>query len=278
MSRIILIGFLLSGLTVFGQKPLKDFYLKRSLKQDGLQFQFTVLDEDKHGVWHYNKHKFYYWYKAQKVMSTQGGSSGILLHGTLEAFHPNKQLSQKGSFNRGLKHGKWMYWREDGTLCKIEQWVNGAQRGEQLFFDENGAQKEFIDMNRSNSHRKVADSLIISKNDGSKQRLIIYNKRNEVIRTECKKNGVLHGKVVYYENGKKVKTEKYKNGELVESGEREKVKEESGERNEEGEKNEDGWWSKLKSKLHREKEGKEKGPKEKKESKQRSQKNDGKEK
>lgn len=179
MSRLILIVLLLTGLTVSAQKPLKNFYLNRSLKQDNLQFQFTVLDEEKHGVWHYNKHKFYYWYKAQKVMSTQGGSSGILLHGTMEAFHPNKQLSHKGTFNRGLKHGKWMYWREDGTLCRIEQWVNGAQRGEQLFFDEDGVQSESIDLSRYGSHRKVLDSLVISNNDGSKQKLTQKKEKHE---------------------------------------------------------------------------------------------------
>lgn len=277
MSRLILFVLILTGFSVSAQKPLKDFYLKRSLKQNNLQFQFTVLDEDKRGIWHYNKHKFYYWYKAQKVMSTQAGSSGILLHGTFEAFYPNKQLSNKGYFKRGLKHGKWMYWREDGTLCRIEQWVNGLQRGEQLFFDEKGVQNESIDMSRLGSHRKVADSLVVSDNDGVKQRLTIYNDRNEVIRTECKKHGVLHGKVVHYENGKKVRTEKYRNGELVEGEEGRKVidesdkrKEESSERKEEGEKNEDGWWNKLKPKFHRDK-----VKKDKEESKPKKEKNEG---
>lgn len=198
-----------------GQKPLKDFYLKRSLKQDNEQLQFTVLEEDKRGVLFYSKHKFYFWYKAQKVMATQGGSSGNLLHGTFEAFHANKQLSKKGNFKQGLKHGKWMYWRADGTLCRIEQWSHGTQRGEQLFFDEAGMQSEMHHLGRYGSERKVADSLIVSNRNGNKQELTIYDDNKQIIRTECKKNGVYHGKVVYFENGKKVRTERYKNGELL---------------------------------------------------------------
>lgn len=124
--------------TAYSQKNLKEFYLKRTLKQDGEQFNFLILDEDKRGVWFYSKEKFYFWYKTQHVLQTQGGASGILLHGEFESFYTSKQLAKKGDFNRGLKNGEWLYWRENGTLCHSESWKKGKKIGWEKWYDELG--------------------------------------------------------------------------------------------------------------------------------------------
>jgi hypothetical protein len=147
----------------FSQKPMKDFYLKKSLKQDGFQYQFTVLDEDERGVWYFNKSKFYFWYKAQKVLSTQGGASGQLLNGDFEAFHENKQLAQKGTFRKGLKEGKWMYWRKDGTLITIENWKQGKYAGTKELFNEKGELIETCKYSRFKCVKTVGDSVIVIK-------------------------------------------------------------------------------------------------------------------
>jgi hypothetical protein len=103
MKRYLALTFVLCVANVFAQKELKEFYLKRTLKQDGLQFNFQVLDDDKHGVWLYDQQKFYHWFMSQRVHSTQGESSGVLLNGEFESFYPSKQLCEKGVFSKGLK-------------------------------------------------------------------------------------------------------------------------------------------------------------------------------
>lgn len=120
------------------RREIEQHELSRSVKCEGLLYQFQVLDRDKHGVWFYNENKHYYWFKSQRVISTQGSSSGRLLNGPFEAFYSNKQLAQKGNYNKGLKQGEWLYWSESGYLTKTERWSRGAQRGVQKDFDVNG--------------------------------------------------------------------------------------------------------------------------------------------
>ena len=197
------------------QKPIDDLYLKRSLKEDGKQFQFTVLDDDKRGVWRHNKKKFYYWYKAQHVLSTQGGSSGQLINGDFEVFYSNKQLAQKGAFKKGLKHGEWLYWREDGTLAYSEYWCKGSKKGVQKIYDGNGNETESTEFERNSTRRRVSDSLIIRKKNGKQEEILTFDENNKVIRDEEFENGKLHGKVRIYENGKLIETLKYKEGEQI---------------------------------------------------------------
>jgi antitoxin component YwqK of YwqJK toxin-antitoxin module len=219
MKNYMSLLMLFSVFLCYGQKPLKDFYLNRSLKQDGLQYTFTVLDADKHGVWNYKQDRFYFWYKSQCVISTQGSSSGVLLNGDFESFYENKQLSSRGQFNKGLKEGQWLYWRKDGTLLKSEKWSNGVQLGTQINFDEQGRAKQTQILKRGRSENKVTDSLIITKKNHV-QLITVYDSIGQVERFERRKNGLLDGKVQIYENGKRTETEKYKDGVQVEKVEK----------------------------------------------------------
>ena len=211
MRVSVFILLLLNALFGFSQKELKEFYLNRSLKQDGQQFQFKVLDDDKRGVWFYKKDKFYHWYKAQHVMSTQGASAGVLLHGTFEAFYPNKQLAQRGRFQKGLKSGEWLYWREDGTLLRSEHWRNGVLRGQQKTYNEHGVVSETVVIKRWSNERLAGDTLIQTK--GNKERITLFDDRGRVAHIEERKFGELHGKVNTYEEGKLIESKRYKNGE-----------------------------------------------------------------
>lgn len=168
LLRIIcyLYTILFTAFSAFAQNPVKDFYLKKSLKQDGLHYQFTVLDDDKHGVWIYNKDKFYFWYKAQKVLSTQGGASGQLLNGSFEAFHENKQLAQKGKFHKGLKDGKWINWRADGSLISIEEWNKGDLCGTCEYFNEKGELDYYVKYGFFKTCRYEKDTVIVEKRFG----------------------------------------------------------------------------------------------------------------
>ncbi len=215
MKSLLLFLLMVTAFPVVAQKPLKDFYLKRRLTQGGFQYEFSVLDEDKHGVFNYKKNRFYFWYKAQSVMATQGESAGVLLHGEFESFHNNGQLYEKGEFGRGLKKGEWMQWRNDGSLVFVEDWSKGELKAKK-WYNENGDIYKAIQVKGYDLTKNAADTLIIRRKFGKESRY--YNDKNgKLTQSEELKDGQLHGKTRYYEDGKHQKTEKYKKGELISS-------------------------------------------------------------
>ncbi len=215
MKSLITFISLICCTFVFSQKINTEYYLVHSLRQEGELFQFKTLDPDKKGVRQHSKKKFYYWYKAQHVMSTQGGSSGQLLHGEFESFYDNKQLARKGEFRKGLKDGEWLYWRPDGTLYRSEHWKKGRAVGVTTLYDVNGEASETTRHFRNHFVRKTADSLIVSRRDGRKEIVYLQDSLGRTTRELHYKNGRLHGKVIEFENGKKVNVLRYKNGKLI---------------------------------------------------------------
>lgn len=178
--------------TIARSQKIEDISLKHSMKQDGLALQFTVLDPDKRGVRRYDTHKTYYWYKAQKVMGTQGGSSGQLLHGPYESFYSNKQLCEKGSYEKGLRNGDWQYWRPDGSLLRTEHWNNGTQRGEQVHYSENGLVQKRTIIRGRHITMDSGDTLIeIAGNNRSVTAMDSIGRVKSVARY---RNNLLHGK------------------------------------------------------------------------------------
>lgn len=71
--------------------------------------------------------RFYYWYSANMIHSTQGGFSGRLLNGLYAEYYLNKNLKEQGTFKKGLKDGVWKKWKEDGTLNNTTTWKNGLE-------------------------------------------------------------------------------------------------------------------------------------------------------
>lgn len=240
MKPILFSIFTIISLVCFSQKELKDYSLSHSLKQNKEQYQFLVLDSDKRGPWIHKKDRFYFWYKAQKVMSTQGGSSGQLLHGEFESFHENKQLSKKGAFRKGLKNGEWLYWREDGTLIKTENWKKGVLKGFETHYNKFGIVDETIQHKGKSIRRENADTLLLDKGNGNKQTIYLKDSLGDVYKIEEKKRGLLHGKVRYFENGKLTRTEKYKNGTFIETKAKKATK--NGEENSTDDVETKKWW------------------------------------
>ncbi len=115
----------------FAQDISKDLYLKRSVRQDNQTYQFKVMENTADNGIVYNQKKFYYWFKSQVVVCTQGASAGQLLHGLFESFYDNKQLSSRGVFHKGVKHGMWTYWNLDGIIIRTELWDYGVKRGDE---------------------------------------------------------------------------------------------------------------------------------------------------
>lgn len=116
----------------------------------------------------------YTWLKNQKVLTTQGGYSGKLLHGNYESFYPNKNLKEKGKFSYGLKNGTWLYWRKDGSIKKSEYWKKGQKEKDVILYDSSGV-----------------DSLIIPyKNDQMNGKVYeVFNKHKKHVQTY--KKGIL---------------------------------------------------------------------------------------
>lgn len=119
MRIFILLFFLVQLLPSNAQEIDYKLYLRHTIRQDDQTYQFATIETSKMAEMTYDLSKLYYWYKAQLVITTQGSASGVLLHGAFESFYDNKQLSSKGNFSKGLKHGTWMYWNEKGKLIRV---------------------------------------------------------------------------------------------------------------------------------------------------------------
>jgi antitoxin component YwqK of YwqJK toxin-antitoxin module len=80
----------------------------------------------------------YYWYKRNKVHQTQGDYAGQLLDGEYSAFYRGNQLYQKGTFDRGVKHGVWKYWNKNGRINRTEEWKKGQLHGKVIHYTTQG--------------------------------------------------------------------------------------------------------------------------------------------
>ncbi|SDT67292.1 hypothetical protein SAMN05216490_4779 [Mucilaginibacter mallensis] len=86
--------------------------------------------------------RFYFWYSANMIHTTQGGFSGRLLNGWYKAYYPNKNLKEEGVFKEGLKDGIWKAWNESGNLIQQYTWKKGQRSGKYFLCDENGYIRE----------------------------------------------------------------------------------------------------------------------------------------
>jgi hypothetical protein len=171
------------------QEISKDLYLKMSIRQDNQHFQFKVLENTLGNEYNYKQHKFYYWFKSQTVVCTQGAASGQLLHGFFESFYDNKQLSSKGLFNKGLKHGSWTYWNQKGLIFKTETWDNGEKRGEEKYFDDQGRLLTTIDYGFKTIQRVSKDSIIYTTKVGIYKKVILLDSVGNEVKEIQYKNG-----------------------------------------------------------------------------------------
>jgi hypothetical protein len=133
----------------------------RSLRQQSLFIECTVLETPVLHTHFFSNNYDYYWFQAQRILCTQGGASGQLLHGGYEAFYDSKQLAEKGKFRKGLKDGVWKYWDTWGHLERVERWRNGKKNGKQLYYDGKGSVHYSFNYKRRKIVKETADSLLI---------------------------------------------------------------------------------------------------------------------
>lgn len=82
--------------------------------------------------------KNYLWYRPYKIMETQGGYDGKLIHGKYAAFYLNDQLKESGEIKYGLREGEWKYWYADGSIREIIEWRKGLKNGTYILFNDFG--------------------------------------------------------------------------------------------------------------------------------------------
>ena len=214
---IVLLTSTFLNCNTYAQSQLEDFSHRRSVKQENQQMTFFVRDEDKSNPGSFSNDTWYYWFKSQKIMTTQGGADGLLLEGLFIAFYSNKQLSQKGHFKKGVKTRSWEYWRKDGSIDVEEKWRNGKLIYKGIY-DLNSQRNKTIKKRFSKTKIISKDSVAVYKNDAL-EKLKIYNSNNNLISISKYNHGVLNGDYKIYENGKLISKSKYKNGIVVPSKE-----------------------------------------------------------
>lgn len=75
-----------------------------------------------------NKKKDYYWYGTNRVHRTKGDYAGRLLNGTYLVFNSTGSLIEKGSFDSGMKSGRWVVWTPSGDVNYIMKYRNGVAK------------------------------------------------------------------------------------------------------------------------------------------------------
>lgn len=117
----------------FNQDP----FLRRHIKTDSLKYE-VYISKTKIDPHHLNDSLFYHWCKSQKVMATQGGIGGDILHGDFKAFYHDGQLAELGRMRLGLKHGVWKTWYANGQLKSVYHYRKGKKHGTFAEYDLGG--------------------------------------------------------------------------------------------------------------------------------------------
>lgn len=213
LRLILLITLLLHVNTHgFSQKINKNYQLKQNIKQDQLQYEFQVVETDAKEPRNFDESKTYYWLKSQQLHYSQGNASGLLLNGPFQAFYTSKQLAQKGYFSKGLKHGEWIYWYENGTIKRIENWHKGNLVKTVKDFDEQGKLISKTVYTRIKTTHQNGDSLIAIFTMNKKKIITVFDSKGKKSKIARYKNDLLHGRQEFYKNGLLERVENYEKG------------------------------------------------------------------
>ncbi|MES2457419.1 MAG: hypothetical protein V4594_17820 [Bacteroidota bacterium] len=81
----------------------------------------------------------YYWFEKGRIGNTQGAHSGKLLHGTYAVYdRSSKQPLESGTFDKGLKNGRWLSWNTSGVLKECHNYRHGLLNGPLIRYDSLG--------------------------------------------------------------------------------------------------------------------------------------------
>lgn len=215
MTRLTITAFLIC-MTFNGVTQEEVNYSKLRSLRDGESFiRFQVMDLNDSKKVKLENDMVYHWFKSQKVMSTQGGASGVLLDGIYEEFYPNSQLKTKGSFKKGIKHGNWRHWSKDGKLQKEIQWRKGKRVKEAIEYDTRGNVVKRKDFSADKTVYYEENKIIKTEKDSTEVEIIHKYENGQTEKVERFEDGRLEGKQVKYNSdGDMVYLKNYKAGKL----------------------------------------------------------------
>lgn len=125
----------------------------------------------------------------------------------------------KGVLNQKNRDGMWQFYSKKGKLLKITHYKMGVRHGQQVLFNSDGDTAEVSNWNDNHRHgrwwKRIGLKGYITANyvnGGIEGRLVEYDNEGRLVREGYYVKGDRHGHFVYYEEGRKVVDETWRNG------------------------------------------------------------------
>jgi len=113
----------------FNTRKVSDFRGDTSIVADILSDLTT--EEVEPGV-------FYYWFGQGQINANQGGYSGHLLHGEYLEYGPSGKMLLKGTHDKGVRSGRWIYWYKAGSVRETREYEGGMLEGNTIRYSPDG--------------------------------------------------------------------------------------------------------------------------------------------
>lgn len=105
--------------------------------------EVSVLDEQE-GRTTWDPALDYHWFRAQQLQVTRGGAGGRLLDGPYQAYYPNGQMREAGSYAKGTRKGEWRTWSSTGELTASVTWKAGRLHGDSIGYAKGAVVREVV--------------------------------------------------------------------------------------------------------------------------------------
>lgn len=126
MKKLLLIVAILGCVKAYGQNGNEYQTTKIKIVDTVQEIQASIISLN--WIANAKNDRYYFWYTANIIHSTQGGVGGPLLDGHYIAFYPDKNLKEEGFFKKGLKDGEWKTWDRKGAITSTVEWDEGIVR------------------------------------------------------------------------------------------------------------------------------------------------------
>jgi antitoxin component YwqK of YwqJK toxin-antitoxin module len=140
--RFCIFLFILTGALSFGQKVRTHQKTREVILNSGdsIFVANILLDEAKVET---DLKKTYYWYIRGKICHNTGDFSGKLLDGRFQVFVQDK-LILSGTYEKGIKTGRWISWKNDGSINNITMFKNGIAISDSISKAQSGVKKNRV--------------------------------------------------------------------------------------------------------------------------------------
>ena len=85
----------------------------------------------------------YTYFQGDRILRSQGDYDGRLLGGEYKELYLNKSLKTRGTYRKGVRHGEWKTWDDQGKLTEISNWKEGKLNGEYKKYYKGQLAKEY---------------------------------------------------------------------------------------------------------------------------------------